>query len=305
VRVLANLVFGLSLCLSAPVAAQDTVPLPVRIDGPARIELNLTKSERRDDEPEQRATFTYEVALSKADEDGLRSAVWRLTHVDGESVEPGASPSPDLRMTLDPTLTPVSLDNLAEVISAARRQMEASGELDAAAATSLEALARLSPEMAAAMFARDATMIALGQGTDLFLGEDNPYEADGVLPWGGVSVLMIGNYRLVEHQAASGRAVVRWSQEIDPASLFEALPALIEGLLGDKVKRDDSSDFADKMRAAMRNARFENDRHCEFTIDTATGLAGKVDCLSVIEMVVGDEAGRRETRLIATQRLLP
>jgi hypothetical protein len=298
-------VFGLSLGLSAPAAAQDTVPLPVRIDGPARIELNLTKSERRDDGPEQLATFTYEVALSKADEDGLRSAVWRLTHADGQPVEPGTSPSPDLRMTVDATLTPVSLDNLAEVISVTRRQIEASGGLDEAAASSLQSLALLSPETAAAMFARDATTIALGQGTDLFLGEDNPYEMEGALPWGGVSVLMIGNYRLVEHQAASGRAVVRWSQEIDPASLIEALPAMIEGLLGEKAKKDDSSDLADKMQAAMRNASLENDRHCEFIIDTATGLAGKVDCLTVIEMVLGEEASRRETRLMATQRLMP
>jgi hypothetical protein len=52
-RVLASSVFGLSLCLSAPAAAQDTVPLPVRIDGPALIELNLTKSERRDGGPER------------------------------------------------------------------------------------------------------------------------------------------------------------------------------------------------------------------------------------------------------------
>ena len=303
-RAVAIVWFGLSLGLTAPAAAQDTVPLPVRIDGPARIELNLTKSERRDGGQEQRATFTYEVALTKADDDGRRGATWRLTHVDGEPVEAGASPSPDLRMTVDATLTPVSLDNLAEVISATRRQMEASGELDEAGVSSLQALALLSPETAASMFARDATMIALGQGTDLFLGEDNPYEMEGALPWGGVSVLMIGNYRLVELHAASGRATVRWSQEIDPDSLIEALPALIEGLLGEKVKGDDSSDLADKMQAAMSNARFENDRHCEFTIDTATGIAEKIDCLTVIEVVAGDESGRRETRLIATQRLV-
>ena len=304
-RVLASSVFGLSLCLSAPAAAQDTVPLPVRIDGPALIELNLTKSERRDGGPEQVATFTYEVALSKVDADDLRSAVWRLTHVDGQPVEPGTSPSPDLRMTVDATLTPVSLDNLAEVISVTRRQMEASGELDETSASSLQSLALLSPETAAAMFARDATAIALGQGTDLFLGEDNPYEMEGALPWGGVSVLMIGNYRLVEHQAASGRAVVRWSQEIDPTSLIEALPALIEGLSGEKAGKEDSSDPTDKMQAALRNARLENDRQCEFIIDTATGLAEKIDCLAVIEMVLGEEASRRETRLIATQRLMP
>lgn len=303
-RVLAVVLFGLSLGLSAPAAAQDTVPLPVRIDGPARIELNLTKSERRDDGQEQRATFAYVVELTKADDDGLRSATWRLTHVDGEPVEVGGSRGPDLRMTVDATLTPVSLDNLAEVISATRRQMEASGEMNEAGASSLQALALLSPESAASMFARDATMIALGQGTDLFLGEDNPYEIEGLLPWGGVSVLMIGNYRLVELHAASGKAIVHWSQEIDPDSLIEALPAMIEGLFGEKAKGDDSSDMADKMQAAMSNARFDNDRRYEFTIDTATGLAEKIDCLTVIEVVAGDESGRRETRLVATQRLV-
>ena len=79
----------------------------------------------------------------------------------------------------------------------------------------------------------------------------------------------------------------------------------MEGLLGEKAGKEDSSDLADKMQAAMRNARLENDRQCEFIIDTATGLAEKIDCLTVIEMVLADEASRRETRLIATQRLMP
>jgi hypothetical protein len=304
-RVLANVVFGLSLGLSAPAAAQETVPLPIRIDGPARLELTLTKSDRRDDGPEQRATFTYDVALTKAhDEEGRRGATWRLTHVDGERVAAGASPSPDLHMTVDANLTPVSLDNLAEIIGTVRRQIEASGDLDQTGATTLQALAALNPETAAAMFARDATMIALGQGTDLFLGEDSPYEMEGVLPWGAANVLMIGNYRLVEVHRASGKARVLWSQEIEPTSLLAALPAMFEGLLGDKSKPDDSADLAEKMEAGMGDARLENDRRCEFMIDMATGLAEKIDCLTVIEMVAGEESARRETRLIATQRLV-
>jgi hypothetical protein len=40
-------------------------------------------------------------------------------------------------------------------------------------------------------------------------------------------------------------------------------------------------------------------------IDIATGLAEKVDCLTLVEFVAGEETSRRETRLIATQVLTP
>lgn len=300
---------GAAVCLGlgiTPVAAQDAVPMPVRIDGPARIELDLIKTERRDGGPEQRGAFTYDVTISGVDKDtGLRGVTWRLTAVDGARVEAGSSPSPDIRMTVDENLTPVSLDNLDEVIEATRRQLSASGQLDEAGANALRNLASLTPETAAPLFTRDATMIALGQGTNLVPGEANLYEVEGSLPWGGIRVVMVGNYRLAEIDRTAGKARVIWSQEIDPASLLAAVPAMIEGLVTESAGKNDSSDLAAKMRAEMADATLENSRRCDFTIDITTGLAEKVDCLTTIAFVAGEESSRRETRLIATQTLKP
>lgn len=305
-RVLTSAAFCLALASVTPASAQDTVPLPIRIDGPAHIRLQLTKSERRDDEPERQAAFTYDVTLSKVREDtGRRGVTWRLTHVDGEGVTPESSPSPDIQMTVDETLTPVSLDNLAEIIAATRRQLEGSGEPGAGGADSLRMLAALTPETAAPLFTLDAGMIAIGQGTDLFLGEDNSYEIESQLPWGGVSVLMIGTYRLVEVDRITGKARVRWAQEIDPDSLMEAIPAMIDGMIPDKAKDGDSADMEAKVRASIANATLQNSRLCDFMIDMASGLAEKVDCLSLVELTAGEETSRRETRLIATQTLVP
>lgn len=298
---------GAAICIAlgctTPASAQDTVPLPVRIEGPAHIQLHVTKTDRRDAGPERQTAFTYDVALSKAQEaTGRREIVWCLTHVDGEDVTPESSPSPDIRMTVDETLTPLSLDNLAEIIAATRRQLEMSGEPEMTERT-LRLLAALTPETAAPLFTVDARTIAIGQGTDLFLGEDNAYEEEGRLPWGGAHVLMIGTYRLVEVDQATGKARLRWEQEIDPDSLIEAIPAMIDGLLADKAKQDDSADTAAKIRADLANATLRNNRSCDFTIDIATGLAEKVDCLTVVEFVAGEERSRRETRLMATQTL--
>ncbi|HEX8660361.1 MAG TPA: hypothetical protein VF686_00735 [Brevundimonas sp.] len=304
-RFLTGAAFCIALGCSTPASAQDTVPLPVRIEGPAHIRLHITKTDRRDAGPEQGAAFTYDVTLSKAQEDtGRREIVWRLTHVDGEGVTPESSPGPDIRMTVDETLTPLSLDNLGEIIASTRRQLERSVDLEASGGA-LRMLASLTPETAAPLFMADAGMIAVGQGTDLFLGEDSSYEAVGRLPWGGADIIMIGTYRLVEVDRATGKARLQWSQEIDPDSLMEAIPAMIDGIVADKVKQDDSADMAAKIRASLTNATLRNNRSCDFMIDIATGLAEKVDCLTLVEFVAGEETSRRETRLIATQVLTP
>jgi len=303
-RILVGAVISLALCTAAQAAAQETLPLPVRIEGPAHIELSLVKSERRDGGPEQRAAFTYEVSLTSADKDtGRRGVIWRLASVDGVRVEAGSSPSPDIRMTVDQNLTPVSLDNLDEVIDFTRRQLAESGELDEAGESAIQMLAALTPETAAPLFTRDATMVAQGQGTELIPGETNTYEFEGALPWGGASVTMIGSYQLAEVNRTTGKARVIWSQEIDPASLHDAVPAMIDALISQSGEANDNVDVAAKMRAEMAGATLDNSRRCEFTIDMATGLAEKIDCLTTIAFVAGDESARRENRLIASQHL--
>lgn len=283
----------------------ETVPLPVTLDGPARIALTLEKSERRDQQAWTRSAFAYDVTLSAPDKDELRAMRWSLTHVNGKAVTPGASVSPDLEMTVDTTLTPLTIDNMDAVIAFTRDELSRSEKSPGDTEAAVRMFADLTPAQAASVFARDPQLIAVGQGTDLFEGEDHSTESEAPLPWGGVNVTMRQTYRLARHDPANGVAEVRWTQEIDPASLTKVLPRLIGAMMEQAaVKGDDGENVGAKMQAAMATARFENNRHCTYLIDTASGLAAKVDCTERIDVSLAGEQSLRERRMVATQRLI-
>lgn len=282
--------------------AAETTPLPVTLDRAARIDLSLTRAERDDDGPWSEATFRYDVRLQKPTETGERRMIWRLIEVNGSPVTPETSPSPDIDMTVDEVLRPVRIENLDEVIAAARTAFAGDGS----DAGGLEMLAALTPETAAALFTRDATLISLGQGTDLYLGEDHSYETEGTLPWVARPVAMTGVYRLDSLDVVAGRATVRWSQEIDPHDMSALIAGMVEGMIraSGEWKDDDAATLA-KFNRQIGTTKLENSRNCEFGISIATGLAETVECLTVIEFSSEDEHRRRESRLTATQNLLP
>ena len=297
--------FGLVMALVVAVSvdqAAETTPLPVTLDGAARIDLSLTRAERDDDGPWSEASFRYDVRLQKPTDTGERRATWRLVEVNGSPVTPETSPSPDIDMTVDEVLRPVRLENLEEVIAAARAALAGDGS----SAGGLEMLAALTPETAAALFTRDATLISLGQGTDLYLGEDHSYETEGTLPWVARPVAMTGLYRLDTLDVAAGRATVRWSQQIDPNNMSELIAGVVEGMIRASGEwKDDDAETLAKFNRQIGTTKMENSRRCEFGISIATGLAETVDCLTVVEVSSEDEHRRRESRLTATQTVLP
>lgn len=290
----------LSLLLTVT-PASETTPLPVRVEGPATIVLVLDKSERSNDGPWSRAVLDYRVDLGVAGQDGTRSARWRLNAVDGQSVTPETSPSPDLEFTVGEALNPLRLENLDEIVERLRSQMsERQGDTSV-----IEAIRALSPEAAAALFARDATMVALGQGTDLYLGEDHVYEQEGVLPFGGAPIAMTGVYRLESLDPQTRTARLTWSMQIDPKALASAVPAMIRGMMqaSGEWKPDDAEMMA-KAERLMESARMENSRQCSFVVSTVNGLAEKIDCTTRIVYSAGLESHVRESRLLATQTLM-
>lgn len=290
----------LSLVLAVS-SASETTPLPVRIDGPAAIALRLEKSERNNEEPWTRAVLDYRVDLGAAGEDGTRTARWRLNAVDGQPVTPETSPSPDLEFTVDAALNPMRLENLDEIVERLQSQMEETpGDTSV-----LEAIRALSPEAAAALFARDATMVALGQGTDLYLGEDHAYEQEGTLPFDGTPIAMTGVYRLESLDPQTQTARLVWSMQIDPKVLATAVPAMIRGMMqaSGEWKPDDAEMMA-KAERLIASARMENSRQCSFVVSTVNGLAEKIDCITRIAFSAGSESQVREFRLLATQTLM-
>lgn len=282
----------------------DTVPLPITLDGPARIALTLEKSESRDGGEWSRTAFIYDVTLSAPDKDDRRTMRWRLTHVDGKAVTAGDSPSPDIQMTVDATLTPQTVDNMAEILAATRAQLADKEDSADTTEAAIRLMAGLTPAQAASLFARDPQMIAVGQGTDLYEGEDHSTELDAPLPWGGVSVTMRQTYRLHRHDPAAGVAEVRWTQEIDPASLMKVIPVMVGAMMNEAGVKEPGPDDEAKMQAAVRDARMENSRHCTYLIDTASGLVTKTECTERLNMSVAGQTSQRERRMTATQRLV-
>ncbi len=302
---LAALAVMTALSAAAAPEEMETVPLPVTLDGPARIALTLEKSERRDEGEWTRAAFIYDVTLSAPDKDDLRTMRWRLTHVDGKAVTPDDSPSPDIQMTVDATLTPRTVDNMAEILAATRAQLADSEDSPDTTEAAIRMMAGLTPAQAASLFARDPQMIAVGQGTDLYEGEDYSTEMEAPLPWGGVSVTMRQTYRLHRHDPAAGVAEVRWSQEIDPASLAKILPQMVGNMMDQAgMKAGEDEDVQAKIQAAVATARMENSRRCSYLIDTASGLATKVECTERLDVAVAGQESLRERRMVATQRLI-
>ena len=288
----------LSLVLAVS-SATETTPLPVRIDGPAVIVLRMEKSERNNDSPWSRAVLDYRIDLGAAGEDRTRTARWRLNAVDGQAITPETSPTPDLQYVVDEALVPLRLENLDEIMERLRDQF------DEGDTSMVEAMRTPSPEAAAALFARDARLVAMGQGTDLYLGEDHVYEQEGSLPFAGTPIAMTGVYRLESVDAQTQTARVSWSMQINPKALAAAVPALVRGMMqaSGEWKPDDAETMA-KMERLTASARMENSHQCSFVVSMTNGLAEKIDCTTRIAFSAGSESHVRESRLLATQTLM-
>jgi len=293
------LCLSLMLANGGPDEQEQTHPIPVVIADEARIALTIDKSERRDGGEWIRSSLLYDVILSAPDLDGRRAMTWNLKQIDSKSAAKDISSIPSIEMTVDETLSPVSVDNVEEIVAAASRYVPDTADTGLI----IQQLAATTPETAAALFAKDARLVAVGQGTDLYLGEDNPYEVEGAMPFGGAPITMIGSYRL--HRYGAGVAEVRWSQHIDPASLAKAVPSLLRSMLeASGAKGADGAEFETKLRTLMRSVRIENSSECTAFVDTQTGLAIKTECNETVEAVIGDQGYHRERRLVATQRIL-
>ncbi|MFN4296605.1 MAG: hypothetical protein ACK4FB_07155 [Brevundimonas sp.] len=287
--------------LLTPIEA-ETVPLPVRLPESAHIELMLTKSDRSDGGEWRQTDFRYDVILEAPDEDDMRTMTWRLQEVNSGDAGAFSLSDFDVVMTVDVNLTPIRVENFEAILVALRRVMEASGEHGLE--SGMAALAAMTPE-GAALFARDATLIAQGQGTELYVGQDHMYEVEGALPWGGGSMTMLGIYRLENVDVAAGRAVVRWEMTIDPESLLAVLPSMTSALMSaGNADEEEQEDVLADMDEAIAGARLENRRECDYVIDLATGLAVEIDCVFRVLIEAGGERRERESLVRATQTLI-
>lgn len=150
---------------------------------------------------------------------------------------------------------------------------------------------------AMAMIASEVSFASRSQGMDLSLQEPASYEDAAPNPLGGPPIQSLGVYTLESHDAAAGRAVVVWRQELDPASMRASLAeGLVQAIKSNPAKRAEAEAAFAKMDIAREDV-------CTHEIDLASGLATKAGCTLVNKVTAGDRQMVSIDRWIITQTL--
>lgn len=272
-----------SLCAAAGLVLEpgEPVDLTLMLPDPAVIETRLESAERQDGGAWETTTSAWRVEVRPDGEGGYR-AVWH------DLDDPAASA---MVIEADESLTPIRILNQDELLKGLT-----SGE-DAEVANFLRGLPR---ETLSALLTRDLILAAYGQGTDLIPGERVEYRQPGG-SLGDSGPLMMNASFTLESAKPGERAVVVWTSEVDPDEARKAMPGLIRDMFG--LAGADADD-AEKLTALMMDAKFEIRQECRYQIDVPTGLSLRTECSSVKDIVIGGERNHKETRLVATQRLI-
>ncbi len=286
-----GLLLALVTLLTGPAwPVSDPVELPVMYENPYRLRTQITKSVRRDTEPVVSETHSWEVSVTPTDE-GFQT-IWR--DLDKRQIL-------SMEIDTDESLVPIRISNLPDI----RRQMAETlleDDKDETGARVMGFFDSMPEATLTALLTQDAAMISMGQGRRLTAGEPYRYSEE-VQPFnGGPMIASEGAVELQEIDAAAGRAVVTWSYQLDEKAMSAAMPALIRALASPLGL--DPTDQA-KMEEAVDGALVSKTRHCRYDIEMATGLASSVQCVSNQEIVIMGERSKTETRLEATQTLLP
>lgn len=199
-------------------------------------------------------------------------------------VDAGLRPSrianwPDLRAAMDAYMPRLVKD--PKQLEAARAQ-----------------IARMDDKQAVGSLLRDVTLLGLGQGTNLTLGQARAYDDQTPNPLGGPPILTKGAFRLESFDARKGRAVVTWSRVMDAASAAASLEVAKQAMMARLAP-----DQAAKAKADLEGMAVSRTDSCRFEIDTATGLAAAADCSSNVKSGTPTQSVGRAERWLMTQTL--
>lgn len=289
------------LVLAASPAAAEA--LPVRLDDGATWTVTI---ERQRDRQETDAP-PVQVALRTVSE-----AVWakgsdtdRLTLTPRSAEAPGAAlEGSDLQSLMggavvfdvDETLAPIRVRNWDEVRQGLEKAMESATPEPAARAEVKGFLARLSAEQAGQTVSPGWSLVSLGQGVNLEVGEESSYEDSLPNPLGGPPIASVGTFKLESYDKGGGRAVVLWNQTLDPKSasesIAEAVQAMTERLAPEK---------AEEARKALAGAKITREDACRYEIDIPTGLAFSTTCTITMANTVQGQTMRNVDRWTITQ----
>ncbi|MBU1385417.1 MAG: hypothetical protein KKG14_08035 [Alphaproteobacteria bacterium] len=273
----------------ALLSQDEPVDLTLLLPEKAVIETRIESSERQGEGPWSRSSSTYRIEVRPEGDLGYRT-VWR--DVDDPTGE-------EAIVFTDEALVPMRIENLDQVLDSLGRTLAAEGGSAKDDGAVLDFFRGLPPETLTGLLFKDAIKIAYGQGTFLVPGERNDYRQPGG-SFGDSGPLMMNASFLLE-SVKNDRAVVVWTTELDPVDGRKALPGLMRDMLG-IIGEDPES--MDKLASLVAEARLVMRTECRYEIAVPTGLAEHVECNGLQDLAMVGETRRKETRMIATQRLV-
>lgn len=269
----------------------EPVDLTLMLPEKAMIEARLESSERQDGGDWTTSTTAYRVEVRPEGELSYRT-VWR------DLDDPD---SPGMIILTDEGLVPNRIVNLDEVLDGLAQALEVDGGSAKDSVAYMEFMRSLPPETLTGLLTKNLILAAYGQGTFLVPGEPSQYQQPGGSFGDSGPLMMNASFLLESVKPDLEQAVVVWINELDPNEARKALPGLMNDLFG-LVSAD--TEVTDKMEALVAEARLIVRTECRYEIDIPTGLAERVECNAVQDISLAGENRRKETRLIATQRLV-
>jgi hypothetical protein len=156
---------------------------------------------------------------------------------------------------------------------------------------------KMDASQAAALF-NEQSLVSLGQGTGLELGDTRRYEGETPNSLGGPPIKTSGSFRLESIDKAKGHAFIVWSQLPDPASLSASLKVSVDALIARAAPERQS-----EAKAQLANLVFERQESCRFEVDLPTGLAVTTDCTVNLKTGLQGQITERSDRWVITQTL--
>lgn len=295
------------LALSAgPAMVAPSMPLPVAVkNGDVWTQdISHTQSRQLGSKPEQswtlttHAKVTYRARKGEADRMGLEWTGAEASDGAPDLIKAAAGFLFPIDLEVDEHLTPTRIVNWDALKGAMTKVYQQTLSEAVARDAAIAMLDKLDGATATPMMLQEQTLLALGQGTSLQIGVTTQYEDQIASPLGGQPVKATGAFTLVSADRKSGRAVVRWTQDLDPESASQAAMAFVDRLIATApaAKQDEARSYLSTMTLARHDA-------CDYQIDIRTGLAVEAQCTSETRSGVKDQLGRRSDTWRMTQTL--
>ena len=291
------LVAAIALVLPAAVQAES---LPVRLKDGATWTITATQVRDGVGAGAQKWTLTSVKRLTWTAPAAGRTARLTVTPVSA-TVGPDSPPEIARQRSLavpatlevDDALIPGAVVNIDEVRTAYQEVL----------GRDIRGSEALADAAAHAMIASELVWTARGQGRRLEIGKALRLDGSVENPSGGGSLQTRDSFRLESYDPASGRAVVVWSQAVNPAALNRNLVSLAVARAVASNPAFDAKTLTPAFSFAFKKAVGILENSCRSEIDVPTGLATSAQCSTVSRMrYEGDTHGTTDTWTI-TQTL--